>query len=373
LIESAAGDILKADADALVNPVNCEGETGRGLALQFKKRFPANFNAYYEACRNNIVELGQMFLFETKSKSKPFYIINFPIKQYWRDPVTLETIQAGLIDLAQIVQQHQIMTVAMPPIGCGQGGLHWKSVRPLLEQYLDSEERHFVIYGFSAPPMHKAPTRPPGPPLMTVGRAALVRLMALYTNSINDNHVTLPELHMLLFLLQEAGETLRLEFNKGSASPYARNLRRVLNALDGYYISGYIGGPDRPSKELQIIPSIEESVADFLEKYPATVGRIEKVLQLCDDFPPHSGLELLTTTLWIVTREQCYTLEDVIRRTYGWNRQKRQFSSEQISSAANRLAESGWIRPLAPEAPYTSEYNAEPPWANDPISNTKQF
>ena len=197
----------------------------------------------------------------------------------------------------------------MPPIGCGPGGLDWKDVRPLVERHLDQGDRHFIIYGFAVPPIQKAPVRPQEAPVMTRGRAALINLTAKYIASINDNHVTLPELHMLLYLLQERGETLRLEFNKGSASHYARNLRPVLNAIDGYYLSGYIGGPDRPNKELVLIPSIEPVAEDFLKDHPATMARISDVLDLVDGFPPHSGLELLTTSHWLVTREQSRSIE----------------------------------------------------------------
>ena len=364
MIESASGDILKADVDALVNPVNCEGETGRGLALQFKIRFPENFDAYYEACRNQEVRLGEMLVHDYGSRHRPRYIINFPIKNHWRDQTTIESVEAGLADLAKVVEDRSIMSLAMPPIGCGPGGLDWKEVRPILEKRLDRPDRSFIIYGFAAPPIQKAPSRPAEAPTMTRGRAALVHLMSRYVRSIDDNHVTLPELHMLLYLLQEAGEQLRLEFNKGSASPYARNLRPVLNAIDGYYLSGYIGGPDRPNKELVLIPSIEPVAAEFLKDEANTLKRIERVLALVEGFPPHSGLELLTSTHWIATREQPHAMEDLVRRTYGWNRQKRAFAPEAIASAVNRLVERGWMEPLTSG---DHGYGAERvSWAADP-------
>ena len=367
MIESASGDILKADVDALVNPVNCEGETGRGLALQFKTRFPENFDAYYDACRNQAIKLGSMLVHDYGLGSRPRYIVNFPIKNHWRDQTTLEHIESGLIDLAEVVESRGILTLAMPPIGCGPGGLDWKDVRPLLERHLDRNGRHFIIYGFSVPPIQKAPARPQEAPVMTRGRAALIHLTARYIASIHDNHVTLPELHMLLYLLQERGEVLRLEFNKGSASPYARNLRPVLNAIDGYYLSGYIGGPDRPNKELVLIPSIEPVAADFLRDHPATLDRVEEVLELVEGFAPHAGLELITTVHWLVTREQSRTIEDMMRRAFIWNRSKRHLTTELVTAAVNRLAEKRWIEPLAPMA---RDYQIDrAPWAVDPADD----
>jgi O-acetyl-ADP-ribose deacetylase (regulator of RNase III) len=364
LIESASGDILKADVDAMVNPVNCEGETGRGLALQFKTRFPENFDAYYEACRNQQVRLGSMLVHDYGVRQRPRFIVNFPIKNHWRDATTLETIEEGMAALARVVEELDIATLAMPPIGCGPGGLDWKDVRPIVEKRLDRDDKHFIIYGFSAPPIQKAPTRPQEPPAMTRGRAALVHLTARYIASINDNHVTLPELHMLLYLLQEAGEVLRLEFNKGSSSPYARNLRPVLNAIDGYHLSGYIGGPDRPNKELVLIPSIEPVAAEFLQSEPDTLKRIDRVLALADGFAPHTGLELLSTTHWIATREQSFGLDELVRRTYGWNRQKKSFSPEDISQAVTRLVEQGWMEPFSSAKGGYHPGGAS--WASDP-------
>lgn len=368
MIESASGDILKADVDALVNPVNCEGETGRGLALQFKTRFPENFDAYYQACRDQAVQLGKMFVYETAPPgTRPRFVVNFPVKHHWRDPITLETIQAGLVDLSRILTEKGIVTLAMPPIGCGPGGLDWRDVRPLLERHLDQPDKHIVIYGFSAPPIQKAPARPQEPPSMTRGRAALVHLMARYVKSINDNHVTLPELHMLLYLLQEAGETLRLEFNKGSTSPYARNLRPVLNAIDGYYLSGYIGGPDRPSKELVLIPAIEPVAEEFLAPHTGTLRNIDRVLDLVEGFEPHAGLELVSSTHWIVAREQSRSLDDVIRRSYGWNRQKRRFPPERFEAVVNKLVEGEWIDRLSGSGydPHLSRGG----WASDPADD----
>ena len=122
MIEYKAGNILKEDAEALVNPVNCVGIMGRGLALQFKKEFPRNFTSYAAACKRNEVQPGRMFVFETGQLTSPRYIINFPTKRHWRGKSRMEDIEAGLAALAEEIRSGSIRSIAIPPLGCGLGG-----------------------------------------------------------------------------------------------------------------------------------------------------------------------------------------------------------------------------------------------------------
>lgn len=132
MIVEGQGDLLKADAEALINAINCVGVMGRGLALQFREAFPENYRLYQAACRRKEVQAGRMFVTET-GQSKPACIINFPTKRHWRPPSRLEDIEAGLIDLMRVVQERGIGSLAVPALGCGTGGLKWETVRPLIE------------------------------------------------------------------------------------------------------------------------------------------------------------------------------------------------------------------------------------------------
>ncbi len=135
MIEHMQGSLLKADAEALVNAVNCVGVMGKGIALQFKQAFPENFRQYERACRAKQVRPGHMFIVRIGdlSSPNPTYIINFPTKVHWRGKSRLEDIQSGLEALIQDVQKLQIQSIAIPPLGCGNGGLEWGQVRPLIE------------------------------------------------------------------------------------------------------------------------------------------------------------------------------------------------------------------------------------------------
>jgi len=135
MIRFKAGDILAEDADALVNAVNCVGVMGRGLALQFKKAFPANFKAYAAACERGEVKPGRMFVFETGALA-PRCIVNFPTKRHWRVRSRMEDVEAGLKALAAEIRARRIRSLAIPPLACGLGGLAWDDVRPRIEATL---------------------------------------------------------------------------------------------------------------------------------------------------------------------------------------------------------------------------------------------
>ena len=129
MINYKTGNIFYQDVDAIVNPVNCVGVMGAGLALQFKKWYPENFDAYAIACRNFEVWLGKMFVYRLYGDVRPYYIINFPTKYHWRDKSSIEDIDSGLVALVEEIRIWHIQSIAIPRLGCGLGGLHWPDVR----------------------------------------------------------------------------------------------------------------------------------------------------------------------------------------------------------------------------------------------------
>jgi len=147
-IDSKSGDLLAEDAEALVNAVNCVGVMGRGIALQFKRAFPANFVAYREACARGEVCPGRMFVFETGLPTNPRYVINFPTKRHWREKSRMADICSGLIDLREVIRRRAIRSVAIPPIGCGLGGLDWGEVAPRIEKALGGcADLRVIVFG----------------------------------------------------------------------------------------------------------------------------------------------------------------------------------------------------------------------------------
>jgi O-acetyl-ADP-ribose deacetylase (regulator of RNase III) len=145
MIEYKSGDILKEDVEAIVNPVNCRGIMGKGLALQFKDKYPENFRQYKEACKNNEIVPGKMFIYYTNSSMKPRYIINFPTKLDWRSSSKIEYINKGLDDLAKEIERLFIQSIAIPPLGCGFGNLDWDIVNRLIVTKLSKVDCDVVI------------------------------------------------------------------------------------------------------------------------------------------------------------------------------------------------------------------------------------
>ena len=147
MIEFVKGDLFESGCEALVNPVNCVGISGKGLALEFKKRFPANFDAYAHACKQRNIGPGLPFVFDTGTASYPWYIVNFPTKRHWREASQLGDIESGLKALKGIIRQRMIESIALVPLGCGLGGLSWDDVRPLIALILaDSPGVRIAVY-----------------------------------------------------------------------------------------------------------------------------------------------------------------------------------------------------------------------------------
>ena len=222
---------------------------GAGIALQFKKAWPENFQAYAAACRNGEVQPGRMFVFETHQLAPPRYIINFPTKRHWRGRSQMEDIDTGLEALVAEIQRLELRSVALPPLGAGLGGLQWNEVRGRIERALGAlPHLRVVVFEPNGTPEHARGRKVKRKPRMTPGRAALLALMDRYLAGMLDPFVSLLEVHKLMYFMQEAGEPLRLKMEKGPYGPYAENLRHVLNAVEGYYINGYGAGGDAPDK-----------------------------------------------------------------------------------------------------------------------------
>ena len=349
MIEYRHGDILQADAEALVNTVNCVGVMGRGLALQFKKAFPQNFKAYATACKQKEVQPGEMFVFATEQLTHPRYIINFPTKRHWRHSSQMEDIESGLRSLVEIIGQYSIKSIAIPPLGSGLGRLDWLAVKPRIEAALQPlVDVRVLLYEPLGVPATETMVRHRQVPTMTAGRAALIGLMNRYLGGLVDPAITLLEVHKLMYFMQEAGEGLRLNYQKAHYGPYAENLRHVLNAIEGHLVSGYADGGDDPDKPIQLVPGAVEAADVFLQQCSDTRDRFDKVADLVEGFESAFGLELLSTVHWIVKTESVCSVEEVVSHTYAWSNRKRQFTPRQIAIAVDVLTRKHWISQLKP-------------------------
>lgn len=341
MIRYVQGDILEAPSEALVNTVNCVGVMGRGIALQFKRAYPANFKAYAAACKREEVQPGRMFVFDTGELTDPRYIINFPTKVHWRGKSRIEHIESGLEALVSEVKTRGIRSIAIPPLGSGLGGLDWAEVRPLIDRaFAELPEVEVEVYEPVGPPASRAAST--ARPKMTAGRAALVALMGRYLGGLLDPAINLLEVHKLMYFLQAAGEPLQLRYAKAWYGPYAENLRHVLTEVEGHLISGYTGEGDSPDTAIEVLPGAAAEAESYLSSKDETQSRFDRVAELVEGWESPYGLELLSTVHW-VANEGIRDRTAIAEAVWSWGHRKRQFTQEQIDLAVDRLTSLGWL------------------------------
>ncbi|HEY2647347.1 MAG TPA: macro domain-containing protein [Candidatus Acidoferrales bacterium] len=341
-----SGDLLKEESDAIVNTVNCVGAMGKGIALQFKQRWPQNFKAYEAACKRKEVKIGKMFVYDFGEWAKPRFIINFPTKIHWRGDSEIEYIEKGLYDLVSHVKRLDIKSIALPPLGCGNGGLDWAAVKRLIiEAFKNAPEIQVDLFEPKGAPRPQEMVNRTRKPNLTAVRAALVKIISIYREM--EYPLSGIEIQKLAYFLEEAGQPLKLGFVKQNYGPYSDRLRHALKNLDGHYIAGV--GDFSGDSEITIIPEALPEAEQYIERsgdgeLGEEVTRIRKVI---DGFETPYGMELLATVHWVKVHESgVQTVDDAIKAVHGWNARKRAiFSAEHISLAWRRLSKEDWLRP----------------------------
>jgi O-acetyl-ADP-ribose deacetylase (regulator of RNase III) len=351
MIREATGNLLAADTEALVNTVNTVGVMGKGIALQFRRAYPDMFDDYKRAVKDGRVQLGHMHVWPTGALDGPRYIINFPTKGHWRASSKLADIEAGLVDLVEVVQKLGIRSIALPPLGCGNGGLDWSDVAPRIRKAFEAlPDVEVVIFPPGATPKAEAmPTRT-ARPTMTLGRAALVHILRRYETVAVDP--SLVEVQKLLYFMQAAGQPLRLNFVKGRYGPYADNLRHVLATVEGHYLIGYGDGssPVLDAEPIKVLPGADEMAIGQLSGSPETQARIDRVLELAQGFESMYGMELLASMHWVAAHEDPGAASDpdtATKLVQSWTpRKSRLFVREHLASAWKALDDHGWFATL---------------------------
>lgn len=348
MIEIVRGNLLQASVEALVNTVNTEGVMGKGIALQFRRAYPAMFDAYLTDCKAGRVRLGQMHVYDLGGlvSSGPRWIINFPTKGHWRARSHLSDIQSGLTDLVKTIRELGIKSVAIPPLGCGHGGLNWNDVRPVIElAFRDlSDVRALLFAPDGSPDAADMPNRTVEPEL-TTGRAALIALVDGYLKGLLDPNITLLEIHKLMYFLQEAGQDLKLQYEAQLYGPYARNLRHVLNRLEGHMLTGFGDGSDRPHKPIELVLGAVEKASAYLAEDAQTLARMARVQRLIEGFEDPYGLEVLSSVHWVMCNDRRArdSAEEAVKAVLSWNERKRKLiKPAHIEAAWQRLSHENW-------------------------------
>jgi len=337
MITYARGNLLDADVEALVNTVNTVGVMGKGIALQFKQAYPENFKQYQKAYRKGELQSGKILVVPTRQIVNPKYIFNFPTKRHWRDKARMEDIKLGLEDLVNLVQKLQIQSIAIPPLGCGLGGLNWTDVKPLIENaaaYIPNVQVNIFEPGYSPKPEEmKVKTKRPE---LNFRRAGLIMLIDRY--QIAGYKLTLLEIQKLAYFLQVFGEPLKLNFGKNKFGPYAEELNFVLQRMEGHYIRGY--GDRSQSAAITLIPGAAEEAEQLLQDYPDTLRRVNLVGEFIHGFETPYGMELLATLLWLIVEDSSLAEDkkQAVKEFQNWNTRKRsKFQPDHIEIAWEKI------------------------------------
>ncbi len=353
MIQFTQGNLLEGDVDAVVNTVNTVGVMGKGIALMFKERYPANFKAYKAACKAGEVQVGRLFVTASDELDGPRWIINFPTKQDWRSPSRLEWVKDGLTALREFIAQNRIRSIAVPPLGCGNGGLAWPVVRELIESSLgDLPETRVIV--FEPTEKYQNVAKKQGVMKLTPARAMISELVRRY--AVLGIECTILEVQKMAWFLERFVEHYRLpkeldfKFQANRYGPYSNRLEHLLDSLDGSYLAC-----DKRLSDASPFDSIrfKESESPKVELFLKTEAKeyhaaFDQLLTFIDGFQSPLGMEALATVDWLITREGCQAdLTSIKQGIARWpvddkaaERKSRIFTDRLLDASLVRLKES---------------------------------
>lgn len=321
MIQYITGNILDSSAQALVNTVNTMGVMGKGIALQFKKAYPNNYKAYQKACKNNELHAGKMFVtLDSNTTSGERIIINFPTKTSWKKPSEYKYIEDGLENLVELINYKKIESIAIPPLGAGNGGLNWEKVKKIIEQKL--ENLNVAIYVYE-PTLQIQEHLIKERVKLTDARALL--LYVLYDLVRNSEYVSEFSSEKVCYFLQKFGakKYFKLEFEPNFYGPYSGKVRFVLNAINGSYLMGYSDMNKKPFEPLTLISDAYETVKNHIESNRELLEITNKTIVFLRGFYSDFALELLSSLDYISTKENTLDRQIILKGLEKWNDRKR--------------------------------------------------
>lgn len=336
MINYTTGNLLESDAYCLVNTVNCEGYMGKGLAYQFQKAYPENNKAYMEACRKGKLKIGKVFFFKEDGK----IIANFPTKDRWREPSRIEYIQEGLKDLLVKLLSYNISSVAMPPLGSGNGGLSWYEVRKEIEREFNqiSKKIDITVYEPSNSNNIKINVKPKKPPKIYLSSYIVAKIKSELNNRIEDKK--LMRLQKTCYFFNFFYKKDYFKFTKHKYGPYSNDIniinRNIIEFKDYYNIENYNLVYDEIYKII-INKRIDEDINNIEQAIKFSVDYVNNIN---DD----KQLECLSTIM-ILIKELKYQSElDIIKGFRKWSKEKsKKFSDKYIIDSIKYLEKTNII------------------------------
>lgn len=341
-IEYKNGNMFDEPTEAIVNTVNCVGVMGKGVALEFKNRWPENYRAYKELCDKNLLVTGQMFVFQNISmfdNGSHKYLINFPTKKHWRSKSKISYIEEGLDALILEITKLKIKSVSLPPLGCGNGGLEWSDVKTLIEAKLSNiTNTKFVVFvpkEYLVNPEFKLV-----PKEMTANRATLVKTIGDFEIYFGG-HLTRLSIQKLTYFLQCFGIDFGLNFKKEKFGPYSEVLNNALKSMES---KNFIQGYTTEAREVTVTSGAFAAAEEYLnsESNLYYLEAIKKLSHLIEGYESPFGMELLASIHYLYKSKNVKTIDDFLKEFSNWNKHKRNsFKQNEVLCAINRLTEDG--------------------------------
>lgn len=315
------GNILESEAEALVNTVNTQGVMGKGIALQFKNAFPSNYKVYQDICRNGNFQIGDLLIVEENGLiSGKKTIINFPTKTSWRKPSEYSYIEKGLEKLVQVIEDKKFNSIAIPPLGSGNGGLNWEIVKKMIEDKMSHLPIDIFIYEPDSQIKEKLKEERVQ---LTDARAML--LFMLYKLVANGEFVSEFSSEKICYFLQRFGakEHFKLDYKPNFYGPYSGKVKYVINYLNGSYIMGYSSMDKKPFETLDLVSDGFEKVESYILSKPELVEIVNRTESFLDGFYSEFALELLSTVDYISLNKETFDLEIIKSELESWSERKR--------------------------------------------------
>ncbi|MGV3729972.1 MAG: type II toxin-antitoxin system antitoxin DNA ADP-ribosyl glycohydrolase DarG [Sphingopyxis sp.] len=337
------GDMFAEPVEALVNTVNCVGVMGKGVALEFKQRWPENFKAYKSACDAKVLVPGKILVYENArlfTSKGPRFLVNFPTKAHWRSPSKLAYIEDGLDALVDEIRHLKIQSIALPPLGCGNGGLDWDVVKPVISEKLSVLDGVEVVV-FSPKESIDEPEFSENANL-TMNRTRATLLKALSELEVHfDGAFDRLSLQKIVYFLQALGVDFRLGFGRSLYGPYSEPLKKAFGAFERHgMIAGFFNGDRRA----HVTPAGCAAADEYLLSHGLDIDTmVQRLARLIEGYESPYGMELLSSVHWLADNEKHHPVEKVIEALRSWSEHKSSFDEISIRAAYARLKEDGLI------------------------------
>lgn len=322
LINYTTGDLLKSEAEVLVNTVNCEGYMGKGIAYQFKLQFPENNKDYIRSCKSGELTVGKLHYFYENGK----YIVNFPTKNKWREKSKIEYISEGLDQLVKLIGEKQFKSIAIPPLGSGNGGLNWSEVKLLIENKLSKISNNLNILVYE--PSKNYSSKPIIEPKLNFSSLILMQ-MKLKLNKFDNTR-----LQKTAYFFNIFSGTNYFKFVKHRFGPYDNSIKIISKDIKAYQEFHNVKNT-KEAYEILMNKLISANVEDNLSKFKPA---IDKATSLVNNVNTNNELECMATIVFLLENESNLTDVELLKRFKSWSKDKAErFTDEQILYVLDKL------------------------------------